>query len=168
MAVNSRAKGKRGELEAASVLRKLFGWTAYRSQQHSGTADSADLVVENTPDLWFEIKRVQRLNVPETMATASSQCGRRVPCLMHRRDRDTGWLLTIRLSDLPRVVHAFESSLSENTGNQTMVEAALPDEDAGASEGRSSRTAARPAWRLFAGRRQGVDKNHRRTKSGDD
>lgn len=107
MALNSRRKGKTGELEAAQYLRELFGWTTRRSVQHSGTADSADLRVEQTPSLWWEVKRVERLNVPKTMRVAAGQCGRRTPVLMHRPSR-SDWLITIRLSDLPSLVHAYQ------------------------------------------------------------
>jgi hypothetical protein len=109
LALNSRRKGKVGELEAAQFLRETFGWTTRRSQQHSGTADSADLRVSQTPDLWWEIKRVERLNVPKTMKIAVAQSGRRTPVLMHRPSRSE-WLLTIRVIDLPVLVHAFETA----------------------------------------------------------
>jgi hypothetical protein len=114
MAVNSRRKGKTGELEAAEVLRTLFGWQTRRSQQYCGdNPDSADLRVEQTPQLFWEVKRVNRLNVPKTMRVAASQCGRRTPVLMHRPDR-CDWLLTIRLSDLPVLCHAYESAQAES------------------------------------------------------
>lgn len=113
MALNSRRKGKVGELEAAQFLRELFGWTTRRSQQHSGTADSADLRVEQTPGLWWEVKRVERLNVPKTMRVAASQCGRRTPVLMHRPSR-SDWLITIRLTDLPSLVHAYQIAQVES------------------------------------------------------
>lgn len=110
--INSRRKGKTGELEAAAKLRELFGWRAQRSQQHAGTEESADLKVANTPGLWIECKRVQRLNVPDTMRIAVSQCGRKTPVLLHRRDRED-WLLTIYLADLPRLCHAYYCAADE-------------------------------------------------------
>jgi hypothetical protein len=117
MALNSRRKGKVGELEAADILRTLFGWTTRRSQQHAGTADSADLRVEQTPGLWWEVKRVERLNVPKTMRVAAAQCGRRTPVLMHRPSR-SDWLITIRLTDLPSLVHAFQVAQTESVATQ--------------------------------------------------
>jgi len=109
LALNSRRKGKVGELEAAAFLRENFGWTTRRSQQHSGTCDSADLRVEQTPRLWWEIKRHERLNVPETMRIAISQAGRKIAVLMHRPSRSE-WLLTIRVIDLPVLVNEFEAA----------------------------------------------------------
>lgn len=115
MALNSRRKGKTGELEAAQFLRELFGWTTRRTQQFAANAnaDSADLRVEQTPGLWWEVKRVERLNVPKTMRVAASQCGRRTPVLMHRPSR-SDWLITIRLTDLPSLVHAYQVAQTES------------------------------------------------------
>lgn len=120
MAVNSRRKGKVGELEAAQFLREVFGWTTRRTQQFAANAnaDSADLRVEQTPQLWWEVKRVERLNVPKTMRVAVAQSGRRTPVIMHRPSRSE-WLLTIRVIDLPILVHAFETA-------QTLPVAAPP------------------------------------------
>lgn len=132
MSINSRRKGKTGELEAAETLRQLFGWTTRRTQQFAANAnaDSADLRVEQTPQLFWEVKRVNRLNVPRTMRTAAAQCGRRVPVLMHRPDR-SDWLLTIRLADLPVLCHAYESAQVESMAAPPLP-AAPPRDGAGA------------------------------------
>jgi hypothetical protein len=123
MAVNSRRKGKTGELEAAHTLKELFGWAARRRQQFSGNAGDDDLMVDQTPGLFWEVKRVQRLNVPKTVQVAAKQAGRKTPVVMHRVDRGE-WLLTIRLSDLPRLVHAYETAL-----NDPMASTPLPRQD---------------------------------------
>jgi len=111
VALNSRMKGKVGELEAAMALRQLFNFTTRRSQQHSGCADSADLQVDQTPTLWWEIKRVERLNIANTMTKAVEQSGDRTPVVMHRPNRfKDGWMITIKLSDLPALMQAFQDS----------------------------------------------------------
>lgn len=132
MAINSRRKGKVGELEAAEALRSLFGWNCGRTAQHCGNSeDSADLRITEAPSLWVEVKRVQALNVPRTVKKATEQCGRRCPVLLHRTNRSpVGWLLTIRLSDLPRLAHAFDAA--EGTA---LVAPTLPDENPGPSAG---------------------------------
>lgn len=57
MAINSRRKGKVGELEAAAEWnRHLPGAHARRSQQHSGTESASDLTSPGTPHLWLEVK----------------------------------------------------------------------------------------------------------------
>lgn len=114
MAVNSRRKGKDGELSACAALRELFGWACRRTQQHSGWSDgnSPDIEVDQTPGIFWEIKRVEALNVPRALSLAVKQCGRRCPVVMHRPNRSpNGWMLTIRLTDLPRLVHAYEQAI---------------------------------------------------------
>jgi hypothetical protein len=123
MAVNGRRKGKTGELEAASTLRAMFGWAARRRQQFSGKAGDDDLMVDQTPSLFWEVKRVERLNIPKTMRVAAEQAGRRCPVIMHRPNRGD-WLLTLRLSDLPRLVHAYETAIHD-----PMASSPLPSED---------------------------------------
>jgi hypothetical protein len=99
---NSRQKGKRGELDAADALRRLFSWTARRTQQFKGTSDSSDVEVAETPDAFWEVKREERLNVFKAMDTAVAEAGPKLPVLMHRRNR-TDWLVTVRLADLVRL-----------------------------------------------------------------
>ena len=99
---NSRRKGKQGELDAASTLRRLFSWTTRRTQQFKGTAESAEVEVDETPDAFWEVKREERLNVFAAMATAAAQAGAKLPILMHRKNH-TDWLVTVKLTDLPRL-----------------------------------------------------------------
>ena len=99
---NSRQKGKRGELDAAHELARLFSWHARRTQQFKGTSDSSDVEVEETPELFWEVKRVERLNVCDAVATAAATAGTKLPVLLHRRN-NTDWLVTVRLEDLGRV-----------------------------------------------------------------
>lgn len=109
MAINSRMKGKVGELEAAHALRQLFGFTTKRSQQHCGSTDSADLQVEETGSLWWEVKRCERLNIAKAMLKAVEQSGSKTPLVMHRPNRfKEGWMVTIRLSDIPQLIEAFK------------------------------------------------------------
>ena len=60
MSINSRAKGKDGELEFAEYLR-LAGFEARRGQQFHGGGDSPD-VVTSIPGVHFEVKRVEAGN----------------------------------------------------------------------------------------------------------
>lgn len=101
MPINSRQKGAAGERECAEQLRLTMGWDARRSQQFSGNAGDADLVIDQMPMIFPEVKRVQRLNVPEAMDKAVEQSKGRIPVLFHRTNRArNGWLVTLRLSDL--------------------------------------------------------------------
>lgn len=103
MAINSRRKGKVGELEAAAELNRVApGAQARRSQQHSGTESASDLIAPGLPGLWLEVKRVQSLNIQRVMEKSLEQCGSLAPVLLHRKN-GTDWLVTCRLSDLGRV-----------------------------------------------------------------
>jgi len=156
MALNSRQKGKAGELEAAKMLRDLFGWDCGRSVQHSGTTDSADLRVNSTPGLWFEVKRVQALNLPLAMAKAVEQAGRKTAVVLHRRNHSpVGWMLTIRLEDLPHVCHAY--TVAEGG---PLAPAQVSHQTRSGGEG--GQTPAGPARDLPTGRGEGSDQdNHR-------
>lgn len=59
MPINSRAKGKVGELEVAELMRK-HGFDARRGQQFAGGGDSPD-VVHNMTGFHVEVKRTDRL-----------------------------------------------------------------------------------------------------------
>jgi len=69
--MNSRAKGKVGELEFASLLRE-HGFDARRGQQFSGGAGSPDVVSDDLAWVHFEIKRVQNLNLAAGCIQAES------------------------------------------------------------------------------------------------
>ena len=93
MTVNSRQKGKRGELAACELLRR-FGFRAKRGQQHAGGAESPD-VVHNIDGWHIEVKWVQALNVRQAMAQAARDAGQdKTPCVLHKRNGE-GWLVTI-------------------------------------------------------------------------
>lgn len=94
---SSQRKGRGGELEICHIF-QAHGIDA-RPGQAVSFGSTPDVV--NIPHVHAEIKRVERLNVPEAMAQAvrdSEKFGDGVPCLFHRRNRQ-GWLCTMRLED---------------------------------------------------------------------
>jgi hypothetical protein len=110
MPINSRNKGKNGELELCHTLKEMFGWEARRSQQHCGDAGDADVVIEGMPTAFPEVKRVEKLNVMKAMEKAVEQCQGKTPLLFHRMNRSkVGWLLTIRLEDLMPLLEMVDS-----------------------------------------------------------
>jgi len=94
---NSRAKGARGEREFANLL-KDHGLVAYRGQQFSGGADSPDVVCESLPNIHFEVKRVQALNIMKAMFQATKDCGGKTPVVAHRKNNEP-WLITMLFDD---------------------------------------------------------------------
>lgn len=93
--MNSKQKGKRGELEAASLLRE-HGFSARRGQQFCGTEDSPD-VQSNLP-YHVEVKRVDRLNMRDAVAQAEGECGGKPWVLLHRWNNGK-WLATVLASE---------------------------------------------------------------------
>lgn len=118
--INSRQKGKRGELEAARVLR-AYGYDARRGQQYSGADGTAD--VEGLPGLHIEVKRREKLNIDKALEQAARDCfagelgrGRKLlPVVLHRSndDRREGgtrgcWKATMLLKDFMEIYMAWE------------------------------------------------------------
>ena len=92
--MNSREKGKRGELEAARVL-KEYGYETRRGQQYSGATGDADVV--GLPGIHLEIKRVEKLSISKAMKQSIRDArDGELPVVMHRKNRET-WLVTMPL-----------------------------------------------------------------------
>ena len=104
----SRAKGGRGEREAAAALGDVLGrpWRRAVGQSRSG-ADAPDVEPDgwsvggasSTP--WVEVKR-GRSTITAAMRQAAAACGSRLPVVLTRQDRGE-WLVTVRLADLGRL-----------------------------------------------------------------
>ena len=97
MGKSSQRKGADGERELAAVLRE-YGYVIERGGSLS-FGEIPDLV--GLPDIHIEVKRVERLNVPEAMKQAERDSTRfhdGAPTVFHRRNREP-WLVTMRLSD---------------------------------------------------------------------
>jgi Holliday junction resolvase len=94
--MNSRQKGKRGELELARKLRE-YGYDSRRGQQYCGSNGDADVV--GLPGIHIECKRVEKLNLYDAMAQsiADSKEGER-PTVFHRKN-NCDWLVTMRFDD---------------------------------------------------------------------
>jgi hypothetical protein len=99
--INSRQKGKRGELELVEFLRER-GVAARRGQQFSGGADSPD-VVTALEDVHFEAKRVEAGNPYQWLDQAIADAGDKIPVVAHRRNR-RDWIAIIRLADLVAIL----------------------------------------------------------------
>jgi len=106
----SRNKGKRGELELAAELRRLFGVDARRGVQYHGGADSPD-VVADLPGIHIEVKRTERLSLYPAMEQAAADAGDKVPIVCHRANRKD-WVAIIRLNDLPKLAALLSEPLS--------------------------------------------------------
>lgn len=104
--MNSRRKGKGGELELARKLRE-YGYDCRRGVQFSGANGDADVV--GLPGIHIECKRVERLNLTDAMhqALQDSRPGE-LPALFHRRNSEP-WLVTMPLESWIEIYREWEA-----------------------------------------------------------
>lgn len=109
--MNSRQKGKRGELFFVHWLRDNFGLDARRGQQYCGANGDAD-VVGGFPDTHCEVKFVQALNISKAMEQAVADCGDKIPYVAHKKNREE-LLITVRAKDLKEFSKSVVSTIIE-------------------------------------------------------
>ena len=116
MGRTSQRKGAGGERELAALLRG-YGYNIERGGSCSfGKAPD----IYGLPGVHAEIKRVERLNVPEAMSQAvrdSEKFNDGTPVLFHRRNRGE-WLCTMRLSDWMSLYLAAERQKTAESGKE--------------------------------------------------
>ena len=103
--MNSRAKGKVGELEFAHYLKAVPGVEARRGQQFSGGGDSPD-VVTNIKGVHWEVKRVEAGNPYNWLAQAELDADdvdvpfpqRPMPVVAHRKNK-RNWIAILGMDD---------------------------------------------------------------------
>lgn len=106
MPVNSRQKGKRGELDWCRFLRSI-GFHARRTQQFAGADGTSDAVSDDLPNVHMEVKLCEQV-WPGSAAwgDAIEQAQRdslgRPWCVAHRQSRRP-WMLTYA-AHLPPVI----------------------------------------------------------------
>lgn len=104
MGKSSQRKGADGERELVAVL------SEYGFETRRGGSETFGAIpdVVGLPGIHIEVKRVERLNVPEAMRQAVRDAERfqdGMPALFHRRNRQP-WLVTVRLDDFMRMYQA--------------------------------------------------------------
>lgn len=95
---NSRAKGARGERQAAAAVASHLHCTAARGVQYQGGKDSPDIQTD-LAGIHFEVKRCERGCVHSWMEQSQRDAGRNIPTVLHRKN-NTEWLLTVKLEDM--------------------------------------------------------------------
>lgn len=100
--MNSKRKGCRGERELAELF-TAHGFPARRGQQFKGGVDSPDVV--GVPGVHPEVKRVEKLNIYESLAQAiRDAAGKKPAAVFHRRNYNAkapinGWMVTMAFDD---------------------------------------------------------------------
>lgn len=102
MGINSKQKGKKGELEFAHECEK-FGLTGvHRTAQTNGKLEHSLADCEGLDGIHVEVKRVEALNVDKAMEQAiddlKTKKEKRIPVVFHRKNRKP-WLATAKFED---------------------------------------------------------------------
>lgn len=105
--INSKNKGKRGELEFAKLC-KSYGYDCRRSQQFAGMNGDADVVGLN--GIHIEVKRVESLNISKAMKQSiNDNINNDIPIVAHRKNNEE-WLITMRAEDWFKLYERWEKN----------------------------------------------------------
>ena len=95
--INSKQKGKNGELEFVKKCKEYGFKNARRSQQYAGINHDADVV--GLPDLHIEVKRVERLNVDAAIEQAQRDKKEEELAIVAHRKNNKEWLITMTVDE---------------------------------------------------------------------
>lgn len=115
MPINSRAKGKRAELQARDAIREAFGCNAQRGQQRSGR-ECAD-IVDALPNGHCEVKHRAKMAAMAYLEQAERDAKPgELPYVVMRQNGDTGWVVMFRLADSRSFAEAIQQLQSDDVG----------------------------------------------------
>lgn len=106
MSINSKQKGKAGELELTKELAK-YGYETRRSVQYNGKTEDSEADLVGLPGIHIECKRVEKLNIDDALEQADrDNKGKRdlpfyervLPVVFHRKNRKK-WKVTMYMED---------------------------------------------------------------------
>jgi Holliday junction resolvase len=99
MAINSKRKGKTGELELARKL-KEHGYDVRRSVQYNGKEEDGQADLVGLQGIHIECKRTEKLNLYDAVnqAKRDSDGKGEIPVVFHRRN-NCEWLAILPLDD---------------------------------------------------------------------
>ncbi|MCB5875886.1 hypothetical protein LIR51_13775 [Blautia producta] len=102
--MNSKAKGKDGELELVRILKSYGYKDCRRSQQYCGVDGDSDVI--GLPGIHAECKRVEKLNIYQAVTQAQGDCRENnLPTVFHRKNRQP-WLVTMTMDDWMKLYKA--------------------------------------------------------------
>jgi Holliday junction resolvase len=134
--INSKRKGKVGELELSKKL-KEYGYAARRSVQYNGKEEEGQADVLGLPGVHIECKRTERLNLYDAVEQAKRDCEgkEQLPVVFHRKNKSE-WLAIMTLDDFMNLYRELESVFElkgRNTtnDNQRISEACNADKQQG-------------------------------------
>ena len=103
--INSKQKGKRGELMLVKELNS-YGFNTRRTNQYCGnTGEASDLV--GLPKIHIEAKNTERLNIYDAVDQAKRDAREgEIPTVFHKKNRKE-WLVTMPLTEWVKLYKAF-------------------------------------------------------------
>lgn len=113
MAINSKRKGKTGELELARKL-KEHGYDVRRSVQYCGKEEEGQADLVGLQGIHIECKRTEKLNLYDAVnqAKRDSEGKGEIPVVFHRRN-NCEWLAILTLEDFINIYR--ESDIKEKS-----------------------------------------------------
>lgn len=100
--INSKQKGKNGELEFVHECQKYGFDKVYRTAQTNGKLEQSLADCEGLEGIHIEVKRVERLNIDDAIEQAErdlkTKKEKKIPIVFHRKNRKE-WLATAKLED---------------------------------------------------------------------
>lgn len=100
--MNSKQKGKRGELEAAKVLRDLGFDDVRRTVQYNGQAEEGQPDLCGIPGVHLEVKRTERIKLYDFWDQAVRDADEGETPVVMVRSNGKPWLMVTAVSDWAR------------------------------------------------------------------
>lgn len=111
--INSKRKGKVGELEFANLC-KQYGYDTRRTAQYNGKELESKADVVGLPHIHCEVKRVEKLNIDNAYEQATRDCKtKEIPVVFHRKNNKK-WLTTMGIDDWFKLYKAFEKGVGDD------------------------------------------------------
>ena len=124
MAVNSKQKGKAGELELVRKL-KEYGYSVRRSVQYNGKAEEGQPDLVGLPGIHIECKRTEKLSLYDAVdqAKRDSEGTQQLPVVFHRRN-NCKWLAIMPIEVFMQIYNEYAAGLAllEGENNEERID----------------------------------------------
>lgn len=118
--MNSKQKGKRGELEVARILQE-HGFDARRTAQYCGnTGDAAD--VTGLPGFHLEVKRCETTKIWDWIHQAErDHKAEDIPLVVFRKSHE-GWKVALDFEEFLKILGGRKNGNKENRSNRDQTD----------------------------------------------
>lgn len=111
MPINSRQKGKRGELEARDEVRRLWGCLGCIRSAQAGGAFAADLL-HGPPLTHLEVKLHKKIAALKHLRQAErDKSEEEIPIVLMRESGDKRWVVMLYMEDAERFVESLNDCI---------------------------------------------------------